>query len=98
MTKSTPLHYQLSNKNCWSHTLIKPDQHFDHSPNYHDGRFHNEHTSDRKANKFKIFKWLMGRNGKSWNIDVDREFERVLAQSANMQPIQSNTDPKQWKV
>ncbi|MCF9045486.1 MBL fold metallo-hydrolase [Acinetobacter nectaris] len=98
MTKSKPLHYQLSTKNCWSHTLTKLDQQFDHSPHYHDGRFHNEHESEKKSGKYKLFKWLIGRDAKSWNTDIEREFNEILAQSIDMQPIKSSTDPKQWKV
>lgn len=97
MNKSKTLHYQIPVKNCWSHTLVSPNQGFDESPQFKAGKFQNELPRTSERSKWRLFQWLLARKSDSWNVNIDQEFERYCGQKHEVPQTQTD-DLNQWKI
>lgn len=99
-TSNKRLSYEIPVKNTWFHTLTKPNQSFETSAHFRNGRFHNEHAPDIKHSSIKVLQWLMSRKNKSWKVDVKKEYEAFFEQDHETPTTLPHHDGEQpqWRI
>lgn len=96
MDKTTVLHYELPTQNSWSHTLLQPKGSFD-SPQFRAGKFYNQ-VSGPGVHKLSLLKWLATRQGSTWNVNRDEEFQQFISTPRALPENHSTADLNQWRV
>ena len=90
--------FQLITESSWKHLWSKPVFEYLHSDHFNGQQFRNLEHPARAHSRFDLYKWLITRKSKTWNINLDAERAEFFARPRALPQQRPDAPLDDWQI